>query len=50
MKSITLFFLGVLFLNACKPAESDNVITLNPATHTFSNIEKVQTTHLQLGC
>ncbi len=46
MKSITLFFLGVLFLNACKPAESDNVITLNPATHTFSNIEKVQTTHL----
>lgn len=33
-------------LVSCKPSESDNVVELNPDMHTFSNYDKVTTTHL----
>lgn len=45
-----LFYVLFLFvfcgMSACKPSDSGNTIELNPKMHTFSNYEKVRTTHL----
>ena len=41
-----ILLLFTLLINACKPSNSNNTITLNPETHSFSNLEKVKTTHL----
>lgn len=47
MKLYHSFFIVFFFFYACNPPSSDNTIALNPETHSFSNIEKVRTTHLE---
>lgn len=47
---IRLFLLALgisSLLQGCAPADSGNVITLDPAMHTFSNYRSVRTKHLE---
>lgn len=46
MRLLTFIMLLAISINACKPSNSSNTIELNPKTHSFSNLEKVRTTHL----
>lgn len=46
MNRIQFWLYLTLLISACKPKNSDNSIILNPNTHSFSNLEKVTTTHL----
>lgn len=41
-----ILFIGVAVFISCKPSSSENTIELNAAMHSFSNYDKVQTTHL----
>ncbi len=47
LQTITVAILSaILLFMACKPEASDNTIILNEKMHTFSNYDKVRTTHL----
>lgn len=47
MKSyLYLLIIVPFFLQNCKPTQSENTIIFNDSLHTFSNIQQVNTTHL----